>query len=100
MRQRTRYSAEETARFAEALRAWRGTRDWTQPQAAAKIGVSARTYQDWERGVATPQAQGLAKLQDVGAPTPTDGDGQLQGIQQLLDEIADLRRLIERQDRS
>jgi transcriptional regulator with XRE-family HTH domain len=43
--------------FAKQLRAWRGT--LTQEQAATKLGVGLRTYQDWEQGRHTPRGLAL-----------------------------------------
>jgi len=40
----------------QALRRWREMRGWTREEAAEKLGVSARTLENWELGVRTPPA--------------------------------------------
>jgi transcriptional regulator with XRE-family HTH domain len=98
-----RYSQEQRTRFAERLREWRGEHDLNQHQAAERIGVKYRTYQDWERGK-VPQPPGLAKLRSADAPTISeDGVGDADALaefeERVLGELAELRRLLlDRQD--
>lgn len=40
-------------KFSATLKRWR--RDRTQAEAAKHLGVSLRTYQDWEQGRRTPR---------------------------------------------
>lgn len=40
------------------LRAWRAEHGWTQGQAAAALGVSLDTYQNWEQGRTKPAPEG------------------------------------------
>lgn len=38
----------------EVLKAWRARKGFTQREAAERIGVALRTYEDWERGINKP----------------------------------------------
>lgn len=40
--------------FADKLKFWRGAERLSQADAAERIGVSMRTYQEWEQGRAQP----------------------------------------------
>lgn len=40
----------------QALRRWREARRWTREQCAEKLGISARTLENWELGIRTPPA--------------------------------------------
>jgi DNA-binding transcriptional regulator YiaG len=46
--------------FAELLRRWRGERE--QSEAAAALGVSLRTYQNWEQSHRTPRGLALESV--------------------------------------
>jgi DNA-binding transcriptional regulator YiaG len=41
----------------DTIRAMRRQHQWTQPQAAAHIGISLSTYRDWEQGRRKPSEQ-------------------------------------------
>lgn len=51
--------------LADRLRIAREKRFLTQEQMAAELGVSARTYQEWESGRAFPQVRHRQKLADL-----------------------------------
>ncbi len=56
--------------FAKALVAWRGRNDYTQQEAADKLGVSRRSLENWEQERAMPQGFGLkAMLKYIEGPT-------------------------------
>lgn len=46
----------------DALRSARHARQYTQEEVAEAIGVSYRTYQNWEQGVASPSATHFLRL--------------------------------------
>jgi DNA-binding transcriptional regulator YiaG len=54
--------------FTKSLKAWRGRRGFTQAQAAAKLGISARTLQNWEIERNMPRGFGLTALLKAIAP--------------------------------
>lgn len=57
--------------FAEAHRQARAEHALTQQEAAARIGVSLRTIQNWEGGIKEPNLRQLEKCADVyGWPLP------------------------------
>jgi DNA-binding transcriptional regulator YiaG len=49
-----RMSESEKQTFAELLLAWRTRHAWSREEAAAKLGVSYRTLQEWEQGRRVP----------------------------------------------
>lgn len=49
----------------DRLRSERKTRKWTQPQIAEQIGVTVRTYQNYESGHRTPSLEVANKLEDL-----------------------------------
>jgi DNA-binding transcriptional regulator YiaG len=55
-------------KFAKILKDYRERRRFTQEQAAAKLGVSVRTLQNWEIARNMPRGFGLAALLKVIAP--------------------------------
>ena len=52
-------------KFKERIRTLRKEAGLTQAEIAEKIGVTYRTYQNYEAGVSTPQSRVLAKLANV-----------------------------------
>ena len=48
--------------FAKTLLAWRERNDYTQQQAAAQLGVSRRSLENWEQERAMPQGFGLTAM--------------------------------------
>ena len=54
--------------FTKTLKAWRGRRGFTQAQAAAKLGISVRTLQNWEIERNMPRGFGLNALLKAIAP--------------------------------
>jgi DNA-binding transcriptional regulator YiaG len=55
-------------KFAKILKEYRERRRFTQEEAAAKLGVSVRTLQNWEIARNMPRGFGLAALLKVIAP--------------------------------
>jgi len=55
-------------KFARILKEYRERRRFTQEEAAAKLGVSVRTLQNWEIARNMPRGFGLAALFKVIAP--------------------------------
>ena len=55
-------------KFAKILKDYRDRRRFTQEEAAAKLGVSVRTLQNWEIARNMPRGFGLAALLKVIAP--------------------------------
>lgn len=51
--------------FAKALVAWREANDYTQQEAADRLGVSRRSLENWEQERAMPQGFGLAAMLKV-----------------------------------
>jgi transcriptional regulator with XRE-family HTH domain len=51
--------------FAKALQHWRESNDYTQQEAADKLGVSRRSLENWEQERAMPQGFGLAAMLNV-----------------------------------
>ena len=55
--------------FARTLVAWREANDYTQQEAADRLGVSRRSLDNWEQERAMPQGFGLsAMLMIIGEP--------------------------------
>lgn len=55
--------------FARALTTWRERNNYTQQEAADKLGVSRRSLENWEQERAMPQGFGFAAmLKIIGAP--------------------------------
>ena len=55
--------------FARTLVAWRKANDYTQQEAADRLGVSRRSLENWEQERAMPQGFGLsAMLMIIGEP--------------------------------
>ena len=48
--------------FAKVLVAWREQNDYTQQEAADRLGVSRRSLENWEQERAMPQGFGLAAM--------------------------------------
>jgi DNA-binding XRE family transcriptional regulator len=48
--------------FALKLKAWRSDNDYTQKEAAQKLGISKRTYENWEQSRSHPQNVGLITM--------------------------------------
>ena len=48
--------------FAKTLVAWRERNDYTQQDAADKLGVSRRSLENWEQERAMPQGFGLRAI--------------------------------------
>lgn len=91
-----RYSEMELRQFATRLKEWRGALGLQgQKDAAAKISVPYRTYQNWEGAKNAPTPEHLSKLRAAGAPIPGDTDGLAEFEERVLRELADLRRLLE-----
>ena len=49
-------------KFARKLKEWREENDYTQQEAADKLGVSRRSLENWEQKRAMPQGFGLAVM--------------------------------------
>ena len=49
----------------DRLRLERKARAWTQPYTAAQVGVTVRTYQNYESGHRTPSLEVANKLEDL-----------------------------------
>ena len=49
-------------KFARKLRDWREQNDYTQQEAADRLGVSRRSLENWEQKRAMPQGFGLAAM--------------------------------------
>lgn len=57
-------------KFAKTLVAWREQNDYTQQEAADRLGVSRRSLENWEQERAMPQGFGLkAMLKLIEVPT-------------------------------
>ena len=55
--------------FAKTLGAWREQNDYTQQEAADRLGVSRRSLENWEQERAMPQGFGLkAMLKVIAGP--------------------------------
>lgn len=48
--------------FARTLVAWREANDYTQQEAADRLGVSRRSLENWEQERAMPQGFGLSAM--------------------------------------
>ena len=48
--------------FAKVLVAWREQNDYTQQEAADRLGVSRRSLENWEQERAMPQGFGLSAM--------------------------------------
>ena len=56
-------------KFAKTLVAWREQNDYTQQEAADRLGVSRRSLENWEQERAMPQGFGLkAMLKYIAEP--------------------------------
>ena len=56
-------------KFAKTLVAWREQNDYTQQEAADRLGVSRRSLENWEQERAMPQGFGLkAMLRFIDGP--------------------------------
>ena len=56
-------------KFARTLVAWRKANDYTQQEAADRLGVSRRSLENWEQERAMPQGFGLgAMLKTIQGP--------------------------------
>ncbi len=51
--------------FAKTLVAWREQNNYTQQEAADRLGVSRRSLENWEQERAIPQGFGLAAMLKV-----------------------------------
>ena len=49
-------------KFARKLRDWREQNDYTQQEAADRLGVSRRSLENWEQERAMPQGFGLKAM--------------------------------------
>ena len=49
-------------KFAKSLVAWREQNDYTQQEAADRLGVSRRSLENWEQERAMPQGFGLKAM--------------------------------------
>ena len=52
-------------KFAKTLFAWRKQNDYTQQEAADRLGVSRRSLENWEQERAMPQGFGFASMLKV-----------------------------------
>jgi DNA-binding transcriptional regulator YiaG len=52
-------------KFARKLKEWRDENDFTQQEAADRLGVSRRSLENWEQKRAMPQGFGLAAMLEV-----------------------------------
>ena len=64
--------------FARTLVAWRERNDYTQQEAADRLGVSKRSLENWEQERAMPQGFGLTAMVAViqGAKAKPDAKPQ------------------------
>jgi DNA-binding transcriptional regulator YiaG len=51
--------------FAKTLVAWREQNDYTQQEAADRLGVSRRSLENWEQERAMPQGFGLGAMLEI-----------------------------------
>ncbi len=51
--------------LANQLRAWREANNLSQGTAAARLGVTRRSIENWEQGIRTPQGLALQALQNM-----------------------------------
>jgi transcriptional regulator with XRE-family HTH domain len=51
--------------FGDNLRAQRARKGWSQAAAARALGVSPRSYQNWEQGTSEPRLATLARMARV-----------------------------------
>ena len=52
-------------KFAKTLRDWREQNDYTQQEAADRLGVSRRSLENWEQKRAMPQGFGLSAMLQI-----------------------------------
>ena len=52
-------------KFAKTLVAWREKNDYTQQEAADRLGVSRRSLENWEQRRAMPQGFGLGAMLQI-----------------------------------
>ena len=52
-------------KFAMTLVAWREENDYTQQEAADRLGVSRRSLENWEQERAMPQGFGLSAMLQI-----------------------------------
>ena len=52
-------------KFARKLRDWREQNDYTQQEAADRLGVSRRSLENWEQKRAMPQGFGLGAMLQI-----------------------------------
>lgn len=96
--------AKQKQHLSRTLSDWRRSQGLTQPGAAQRIGISKRSYQDYERAKALPGAPALHRLAEgtgidsaalLGLPSQ-DGRGDeskvLAELERLRGEVARLRK--------
>ena len=49
-------------KFARMLREWRTQKGFSQRDAAVSLGISKRTFENWEQARATPRGYGILML--------------------------------------
>jgi DNA-binding transcriptional regulator YiaG len=59
--------------FARTLIAWREQNDYTQQEAADRLGVSRRSLENWEQERAMPQGFGLGAMLQIIQSGKTSG---------------------------
>lgn len=60
-----RVSQKSKRQFAAALKAWRKRNDLSQAKAAALLGISLDTLQNWEIARSLPQGFGYASIMAI-----------------------------------
>lgn len=92
-----RKKREDAERLGARIKELREARQWTQPIAAQRAGVSLRTWQGWEAGTSMPRYQNREKVAQLFGMTvdelqgvlPQPQPGQLDRIEQTLTELGD-----------
>jgi len=88
----------DMALFAERLRLLRQARNITQTRLAELVGVSARVYNRWEKGINVPHFEAIVKLADILQVSLDELAGRKEPSQDLKLRNHELRRLCQQCD--
>ena len=88
----------DMALFAERLRLLRQARNITQTRLAELVGVSARFYNRWEKGINVPHFEAIMKLADILQVSLDELAGRKEPSQDLKLRNHELRRLCQQCD--
>jgi len=88
----------DMALFAERLRLLRQARNITQTRLAELVGVSARVYNRWEKGINVPHFEAIMKLADILQVSLDELAGRKEPSQDLKLRNHELRRLCQQCD--